>query len=465
MTATPGATRLAGVGAFVVGGLALFTLGLFMIGDRQMAFADKFTLYAEFSRITGLQPGAIIRVSGAKAGTVKEIVPPSRPSEKFKLKLEIAETLHPLVRTDSIATIETEGLVGGTFLGISTGSEEAPPAPENSSIAGKEPFAVADLLQQAGDTLTKAGETITKVNETIDDLKGDLDQAVQSIGETVENANQLIDDVSDDVKTMASAGARISQDAADIAEGIRKGEGTLGKLIKDDQLYRRATEIAKSAEQIANDARDVVQQAKKTLDDFQGKDGPVQGLASNMKQTLADARAAMSGLAENMEALKRNFLFRGFFNDRGFFNLSDISPAEYREGVLSKGGRRAVLRVWLHSSVLFEQDPGAPDTERLTADGQARLESAMEPFLPYVGDGVLIVEGYAQQGTRDEQFLRSRARAAVVSEYLIGKFHLIPQAVGVMPLGSDSADSPNNKPWDGIALTTFIDRRVVANRK
>ena len=105
--ATP--VRLAGVGAFVIGGLLLFTVGLFMIGDRQMAFSKKFTIYAEFAKITGLQPGAIIRVSGAKAGTIKEIIPPSRPSDKFKVKLEIIEDLHPLVRTDSVATIETEG--------------------------------------------------------------------------------------------------------------------------------------------------------------------------------------------------------------------------------------------------------------------------------------------------------------------------------------------------------------------
>ena len=39
-----------------------------MIGDRQMAFAKKFTIYTEFKKITGLQPGGIVRVSGAKAG-------------------------------------------------------------------------------------------------------------------------------------------------------------------------------------------------------------------------------------------------------------------------------------------------------------------------------------------------------------------------------------------------------------
>jgi phospholipid/cholesterol/gamma-HCH transport system substrate-binding protein len=453
--ATP--ARLAGIGVFVLGGLLLFTVGLFMIGDRQMAFAKKFTIYAEFARITGLQPGAIIRVSGAKAGTVKDIIPPSRPSEKFKLKLEIIEDLHPLVRTDSLATIETEGLVGGSFLGVSTGSEQAPPATENSTIAGKEPFAINDLLQQASDT-------IKKVNEIIDGLTDDIQNAVQSISDTVENANQLIDDVSDDVKTMASAGARIAQDAADIADNVRNGEGTLGKLIKDDEFYRRATSIAKNAEDIANDARQVIQQAKKALDDLQSKNGPVQGLAANVKQTMDDARGAMAGFAENMEALKRNFLFRGFFNNRGFFNLAEISPAQYRQGILTKNGERGVLRVWLGAPVLFEPDPDDPNTERLTEEGKARLDSAIEPYLEHLGNGILMVEGYATQGTKDEQFLRSRARGGLARAYLIGKFRLNPQTTGLMPLGRDSAGSPNNLPWDGIALAAFIDPRSLVTR-
>src|SRR5262245_33694617 len=181
-----------------------------MIGDRQMAFARKFTIYTEFARITGLQPGAIVRVSGARAGSVKEIIPPGRPSEKFKVRLEIAEDLHPLVRTDSFTTIETEGLVGGSFLAVRTGTDAAPPAPENSTIPGREPFALADLLQQTSDT-------IKNINATIDELKGDVVDAVQAINDTVGNANQLIDDVSDDIKTIASSDASITQYADDIA--------------------------------------------------------------------------------------------------------------------------------------------------------------------------------------------------------------------------------------------------------
>jgi phospholipid/cholesterol/gamma-HCH transport system substrate-binding protein len=449
------ASRLAGVGVFVVGGLLLFAVGLFMIGDRQMAFAKKFTIYTQFSRITGLQPGAIIRVAGAKAGSVTQIVPPARPSEKFKVQLQITENLHQLVRTDSVATIETEGLVGGSFLAISAGSDQKPPAPPESTIAGRDPFAITDLLQQMSDT-------IVRVNLTIDRLQGDLENTMSSIADTAHNANALIVSVSRDVRTMTSAGARISGDAAEISEALRKGEGTIGKLINDDTLYRRATEIATHAAAITSDTRQVLEQARKALNDFQSRDGPVQGLTTDLKRTLDDARTAMTGFADNMEALKHNFLLRGFFNERGYFNLASLSPAQYRAGLLIRNNRRTVARVWLATAVLFEPDPGEVGAERLTEDGKMRLDSAIAPFLDRLVSGLLIVEGYAQDGTRDEQYVRSQARASMVREYLIHKFQLDPTSTGLMPLGADATGSPDNGRWDGAALAAFLDRSATA---
>lgn len=445
------ATRMVGVGVFVLTGLLLFATGLFMIGDRRMAFAEKFTIYTEFARITGLQPGAIVRVSGAKAGSVKQIHPPNSPSDKFRVEMEIVEDLHPIVRTDSVATIETEGLVGGSFLNVGTGTDRAPKAPDKSTIPSKEPFQISELLQQMGDT-------VTKVNSMIDDLKGDVDETLASINDTIEDANGLINAVSDDVKTMASAGARISGDVAEVADGIRDGKGTIGKLVNDEELYRRATNIAREAEGVAADVRQAVAEARKTLDSVNAKNGPMQGVTSTLKQTLDDARAAMAGLAENMEALKRNFFFRGFFRNRGYFDLASLSPADYREGVLTNGGERRPVRVWLSSPVLFEPAPPGAGAEQLTESGKARLDSAIAPYLDHLADNVLIVEGYAQQGTRDEEYLRSRARAVMVRNYLIGKFHLDPQAAGLMPLGAQSEGSPDGQPWDGVALAVFMDR-------
>jgi phospholipid/cholesterol/gamma-HCH transport system substrate-binding protein len=166
-----------------------------------------------------------------------------------------------------------------------------------------------------------------------------------------------------------------------------------------------------------------------------------------------------------MEALKHNFFFRGFFNDRGYFNLTDISPAEYRQGVLTKEGARGVTRVWLGAPMLFETDPALPESERLTDEGKRRLDSAVEPYLAHLGDTVLMVEGYSQQGVSSEQFRRSRARAALARNYLIGAYQFNPQTIGVMPLGSESVDSPDNRSWDGIALAVFLDRESLAKHR
>ena len=441
------AARLAGVGAFVITGVLLFAGALFMIGDRQMAFARKYTLYTEFARITGLQPGAIVRVSGAKAGAVRAIEPPPDPSRKFRVRMEISADLRQLVRLDSIASIETEGLVGGSFLNVTTGTAASPEAPPDSTIPGREPIVIADLVEQMRDT-------ITLVNTTITSLSGQIEDVLDTVDTTVTSANALIAEVGDDVKALAGASARISADASKIIAGIEKGEGTLGKLIRDDELYQRVAAIAKNAEAVSLDTREAVQQARKTLENLQTKEGDFVALSANLKLAVEEARSAMNGLAQNMEALKRNFLLRGFFTRRGYYDLDDISPAEYRKGSLTRDSNRRVLRIWLGDAAIFTRL--SDGREQLTDEGRAKLDSAMSPFLPQLADGVLMVEGYAQQGSRSEQHVASRARAALVRDYLVPRFGLDPEATGVMPLGADSAGAPEGAHWEGIALAFFI---------
>jgi phospholipid/cholesterol/gamma-HCH transport system substrate-binding protein len=446
--ATP--ARLAGVGMFVLSGLLLFAIALFMIGERQLAFARKFVVYTEFTAITGLQPGAIVRVSGAPAGSVIDIEPPTDPNGKFRVHLEVTEDLHQLVRTDSIAAIQTEGLVGGSYLSVTTGTAGAPEATAGSTIPSREPFVLADLFQQMS-------VTIGKVNATVDDVGAGIEKTMASVDTTVNSANALIDDVSDDIKMLASTSARITSDAAQIAEGIRKGEGTVGRLLKDDELYQRVATIVRSAETIAADTQKAVQHARQVLDGLQSKDGQVAGVTTNLKQTLDEARTAMASLSDNMEALKHNFLFRGYFNRRGYFNLADISPEEYRKGVLTKDGDRKAIRVWLRWDVLFAPAASTGD-ERLTDEGKARLDAALAPNLPRLVDSILMVEGYSDEGPLANQFVVSRARAALVRDYLIDRFHLDPGAVGLMPLGADAAGSPQGSTWSGVALVVFVDK-------
>jgi phospholipid/cholesterol/gamma-HCH transport system substrate-binding protein len=440
-------SKLVGAGAFVVIGVLLFTASLFMIGERRMLFEDRFDVYTEFKKLGQLEMGAVVRVSGMDAGEVTEIAIPPTPAGKFRVKMSIREDLHGLVRTDSVATAQMEGLVGAIFVNVSAGSEQAPAVDARGTIPSREPYSMADLLDQASDT-------ITLVTDTVESLRGDVEKAVQQIALTAEDAHAMVEDVRPDVTAIAKNGSRISADIQQISAKIRSGEGTIGKLVNDDALYQRAREIAEESRTVMANIRQVSDEARAAIADFRSKDGPTQGLMADMRVTLAQTREAVSDLADNMEALKHNFLLRGYFNRRGYFDLNSLSPAEYRSGVLENGKRKA-SRIWLASRVLFEKrDDGS---EALTADGRARLDSAMGTYLKWVPSHPIVVEGYAEEGTTDERVRRARQRAGMVREYLLGRYELAPQATGFIALGDDAPGSPEGDKWDGVAIALFAD--------
>jgi len=449
--------RLIGVGVFVIGGLLIFSLGLFMIGDRRFLFSDLFDLHAEFEQIAGLQDGAAVRVNGMDAGEVTDIVIPPSPAGRFRVRMRIRADLRPLVRTDAVASIRTDGIVGGRYVHIEAGSEHAPLVADGGAIDSREPFDFADLLAQGT-------ETIANVNRTIAELRVHLDQVVGVIRETAGNANELVKTVSTDLQAISRAGRRLSEDANQIVEGIRAGRGTVGKLVTDDELYRRVTGIATEAEQAAKTARVAAEGARAAVARLQGSgssDGPVPAIVADLQQTLSSTRDTMANLAESTEALKRNVLVRGFFDDRGFYDLNDITTVDYRQGALA-GEHREPIRIWLRADLLFATDAGSPkDTETWSDGGQARLDRAMAEVLRYPKDTPLIVEGYAAANTRDVRARRSAERARAVREYILKRYGLTPTLVGTMPMGREADGSPSGAEWDGISLTVWVDRRVL----
>src|ERR1051326_7206576 len=110
--------KVVGAGAFVVLGAVLFTGALFLIGERRSMFARRFTLYTEYATLGQLEPGAAVRVSGLDAGEVIDVQIPASPSQKFRVKMFVREDVHHLIRSDSVATTQAEGLVGAVFVNI-----------------------------------------------------------------------------------------------------------------------------------------------------------------------------------------------------------------------------------------------------------------------------------------------------------------------------------------------------------
>jgi len=442
------AKRAVGAGAFVLIGLLLFAVALFMIGDRRMLFERRFTVYTELSRLGELEPGAPVRVAGAGAGEVVDIDPPSRPSAKFRVKMQVREALHPIIRTDSVAVPETEGLLGGVFLNIGAGTDQALPVADGGTIPGRESFQMSDLLQQASVTMMMIGDTVAA-------LRGDAETAMKEIAGTSQEAHALLETMRPDLEAMAANGRVISSDTREVIAKINNGQGTVGRLVNNDDLYRQLQEVTRQAQDLMGNLHQVSDEARRAIVDFKSKDGPAQGLVADMRATIGQAREATADLADNMEAMKHNFLLRGFFNRRGYYDLDAISPAKYQAGVLENGKRKA-MRIWLRAALLFE--PATDGTEVLSASGRARIDSAMSTYLKYVPTNPVVVEGYAPASTAAERFRLSRRRAGTVRQYIVGKYDVPSQNVGFIGLGEDALNSPDKGRWDGVALTLFLDR-------
>lgn len=438
--------KLAAVGAFVIGGIVLFAVGLFFIGDRRMLFTDTFAVYAEFSNIAALEIGSKVRVAGMDAGEVETIHVPTGPTGRFRVRMRVREDLRPLLRLDSVAAIQNEGLVGNKFVHIEAGSEESAPVPDQGTIRSREPFDLANVLE-------RMSTAIDAVNTMIVDIQTRVREAFGTLTTAARDAQALLDDIGNRARSITASTQRITGDLTAIVSGIREGRGTVGKFVTDDALYRSLQAMAADAEKAVASVREASEQAKGAVADFRGEGGTVKGLAGDVQQTLESARDAMADVADTTEALKRHFFFRGFFNRRGYFDLDDVSVQQYRAGALESRDRR-VLRIWLSSRVLFERD--ASGNERLTDGGRARIDSAMSQFVQYPRNTPFVVEGYAQQPSGDERFVLSSSRAQLVRAYVLRKFGLDPNFVAVMPLGAEAAESPDGHTWDGVALALFV---------
>ncbi len=454
-----GSPRLALVGTFVIGGLLLFAVGLFMIGDRRLLFAERFEVEADFGNVTGIAIGTGVRLAGFDAGEVLGIEIPLNPGERFLVRMRVREDLRPLVRTDSVAAVLTDGLLGSVFIQVREGSAEAPSVEDGDRIRGVDAVEIADLIAEGR-------ETFSTVADEFSGLREEMARALGNLGTTVESTTQLVTAVGADIEAITGASAQVMEGAlAVLAEtqslvaGLSEGEGTVGRLLEDDALYEGLVGTVEETEATMRAVRRSAQQVELAVGRLGGPEGEAVRLLADAGEAAALARNAMADIAENTEALKRSWPFSGFFADRGFYNLDQLTRDEYRE--LMRDDRYTPLRIWVEGDLLFETDGAGRLT--LAAGAVARLDEAMAGLLAYPRDSPIVVEGYAAGGGVALEFRQSQARADLVRSYLARAYRRAASLTGAMPMGSAAEGSPSGDGrWDGVVLTMFVDAERLA---
>ena len=449
-----------GIGLFIFLGVAFFTAVLFMIGNRQEAFGRHLELYTEFSNLSGLATGAKVRVSGFDAGELKKIQIPGSPSAKFRLKLEIEKQLGGMVRDDSVVSIETDGVVGDKFVLIKKGSEQSEQAKDGTTLPSKEPFDLGALME-------KGSVLLNDFHDTVTDVRGRADLALDSITKTVNHTDGLI-----------AGGNEIAVRVNTLMTGLNEGKGAAGLLLRDDatkqQLQSTLSHVqaastnldqaaARVNETVADfQSRQLIANAQVTLDNIQSlsrqlnvtvssalaQDNMGQDGATNLRQTLSNLNRSTTNLAEDTEALKHEFFFRGFFKKRGFYNLDEVTPAEYLKACERQ--KDIGKREWLEAANLVVTDSAG--VEQLSAAGRLQIDSEVSPIVESLPGYVIIVEGYSRYGSPDEQFVTSRRRADLVRRYLAVHFHLRHSDLGIVPLLGTPPEGSGRESWDGAAI-------------
>ena len=117
-------SRAARLGAFIIATLAILAAGIFVIGSKQYLFTSTYRLKAQFATVVGLDSGAEVRVGGVHSGTVRGIELPNNPAGKITVLMDLQRSTHDIIKQDSVAAIETEGLLGNEYVSISFGSSQ-----------------------------------------------------------------------------------------------------------------------------------------------------------------------------------------------------------------------------------------------------------------------------------------------------------------------------------------------------
>jgi phospholipid/cholesterol/gamma-HCH transport system substrate-binding protein len=445
--------RYLAVGIFLIAGVTLFALGIFLVGSRHEAFSRHVLLYTEFADLDGITRGSKVQVAGMDAGQVTKIIVPNSPNGQFRVQMKVDESLHGLVRTDSVVTVDTEGVVGDTFLTIHSGSPNAAIAQADSLLRSTPPVNMSDLLTHGLGIMNDADATIKQVG-------GKLNVALDGINVAVGNANDLLVGLKEgrgpagmilrDEK-MAGQIRETMSNVLSTTSNLNQASGRVNVVVADFQKRELPQKVDDTMTQIhsaSTRANATIQQVQRSLSQALGPDANGVTAGQNVSESLTNVNAATGNMAEDTEALKHNFFFKGYFNRRGYYTLSSLSPEEYRRSKLF--GNTQSPRAWLQADALFQH--GLHGTEELSTNGKRAIDTAVASFGDAIFTHPIVIEGYSDATVSSDALSRSYARAQLVRNYLEARYPFTTKNVGVMPLSAAPPPAVGHDHWSGVCI-------------
>lgn len=184
---------------FLIGILILGAL-TFLAGNIRL-FKGGYSIKVYFNSVSGLEQGNKVRLAGVKVGEVRSL--------RFSgNKVEVVLWLEPRAEVNSDAKIGVSAttLIGGRHIDIIPGTPGYPLLSEGSCVEGTDPVDINEILSES-----------KKISRGVNEIMGFVNESQEKVGETLSSIKRIV-------------------------EKVEKGEGTLGKLINEEEFHQTAKE-------------------------------------------------------------------------------------------------------------------------------------------------------------------------------------------------------------------------------
>jgi phospholipid/cholesterol/gamma-HCH transport system substrate-binding protein len=304
--------RAVAVGFFVVIGIVFFITGVLMIGNLHETFKRKIKIVSLFDDVSGLQIGNNIWFSGVKIGTVSNLRFYGHSQVEVSLKIETKALQY--IRKDAKVKISTDGLIGSKILVIYGGTSLVNEVSEGDTLEVEKTFSSDDMIN----TLQANNENLLLITNNFKTLSNNLVSGNGTAGKILRE---------DTIYNRLNAAALSLQNAAagshllisklnTFSEGLSK-KGTLSnQLVTDTVLFATLKLAAGNLQQITDTAKALIYNihlAEKSMRTPLGilMNDETSGL--QLKETFKNLESSTKKLDEDLEAIQHNILLRKFF--------------------------------------------------------------------------------------------------------------------------------------------------------
>jgi phospholipid/cholesterol/gamma-HCH transport system substrate-binding protein len=302
------------LGLFVIIGLMIFILAVYFIGDKQKMFGKTNHLEAVFNNVNGLQLGNNVRYSGISVGTVRGIEMINDTT--IRVDMIIDKTIFTHIKKNAIATIGSDGLVGNMIINIIPGIGEEASVQPGDEIRSRNRVSTDDIFNTLSKT-NKNAATLTanllKITDKMMDGKGTMGSLITD--------TLMARDLKETMRYLKLTGKGASETVLklnQLIESLDSKDNVIG-VIKDSAVAHKIKNMVTNLDQSSVGIDKAITNLNATIKNIKDGKGAINYLSNdpklvrNIDSTMTNINQASFRLNENLEALKHNFLFRGYF--------------------------------------------------------------------------------------------------------------------------------------------------------